>query len=140
MSAPMNADLLTLFTGNANPVLAHAVAKELNLQMGKAFVGRFSDGEIQVEIQIEIEIEIQIDDEMRQLLGLERPLRSGLEIEIVISRGRYDLASSPLACKCSTRRARSSPHRPGPESTPETSSQISRRSQRLSKVMTTDCR
>ena len=51
MSAPMNADLLTIFTGNANPVLAKAVAKELNLQMGKAFVGRFSDGEIQVEIQ-----------------------------------------------------------------------------------------
>ncbi|OZB34987.1 MAG: ribose-phosphate pyrophosphokinase [Polynucleobacter sp. 39-45-136] len=47
----MNADLLTLFTGNANPVLAHAVAKELSLPMGKAFVGRFSDGEIQVEIQ-----------------------------------------------------------------------------------------
>ena len=32
------------------------------------------------------------------------------------------------------------PHRLGPESTPETSSQISRRSPRLSKVMTTDCR
>ena len=47
----MNADLLTLFTGNANPVLAQAVAKELNLPLGKAFVGRFSDGEIQVEIQ-----------------------------------------------------------------------------------------
>jgi ribose-phosphate pyrophosphokinase len=47
----INADLLTLFTGNANPVLAEAVAKELNLPMGKAFVGRFSDGEIQVEIQ-----------------------------------------------------------------------------------------
>ncbi|MBT8580699.1 ribose-phosphate pyrophosphokinase [Polynucleobacter paneuropaeus] len=47
----MNADHLTLFTGNANPILAHAVAKELNLAMGKAFVGRFSDGEIQVEIQ-----------------------------------------------------------------------------------------
>ncbi|MDP3621279.1 MAG: ribose-phosphate pyrophosphokinase [Polynucleobacter sp.] len=47
----MNADFLTLFTGNANPVLADAVAKELNLPLGKAFVGRFSDGEIQVEIQ-----------------------------------------------------------------------------------------
>jgi len=46
-----NSDLLTLFTGNANPVLAEAVAKELKLPMGKAFVGRFSDGEIQVEIQ-----------------------------------------------------------------------------------------
>ena len=47
----MHAEPLTLFTGNANPVLALAVAKELNLPMGKAFVGRFSDGEIQVEIQ-----------------------------------------------------------------------------------------
>ena len=52
----INADLLTLFTGNANPVLAQAVAKELKLPMGKAFVGRFSDGEIQVEIQ-EISLE-----------------------------------------------------------------------------------
>ena len=47
----MNADLLTLFTGNANPILAEAVAKQLGLSIGKAFVGRFSDGEIQVEIQ-----------------------------------------------------------------------------------------
>jgi ribose-phosphate pyrophosphokinase len=47
----MNSEFLTLFTGNANAVLANAVAKELNLPMGKAFVGRFSDGEIQVEIQ-----------------------------------------------------------------------------------------
>ena len=30
---------------------SNAVAKELNLPIGKAFVGRFSDGEIQVEIQ-----------------------------------------------------------------------------------------
>ena len=50
-TATMNTDFLTLFTGNANPVLASAVAKELNLPIGKAFVGRFSDGEIQVEIQ-----------------------------------------------------------------------------------------
>jgi ribose-phosphate pyrophosphokinase len=47
----MNSEFLTLFTGNANPILANAVAKELNLPIGKAFVGRFSDGEIQVEIQ-----------------------------------------------------------------------------------------
>ena len=51
MSAPMNSDFLTLFTGNANPGLANAVAKQLSLPLGKAFVGRFSDGEIQVEIQ-----------------------------------------------------------------------------------------
>jgi ribose-phosphate pyrophosphokinase len=51
MSASMNSDFLTLFTGNANPALANAVAKQLSLPLGKAFVGRFSDGEIQVEIQ-----------------------------------------------------------------------------------------
>jgi len=49
--SPTSPDLLTLFTGNANPGLAQAVAKELKLPLGKAFVGRFSDGEIQVEIQ-----------------------------------------------------------------------------------------
>ena len=47
----MNPDFLTLFTGNANPVLAKAVAQELSLPIGKAYVGRFSDGEVQVEIQ-----------------------------------------------------------------------------------------
>ena len=51
MTASTHTDLLTLFTGNANPILAEAVAKELKITMGKAFVGRFSDGEIQVEIQ-----------------------------------------------------------------------------------------
>ena len=51
MSALMNSDFLTLFTGNSNPALANAVAKQLSLPLGKAFVGRFSDGEIQVEIQ-----------------------------------------------------------------------------------------
>jgi len=47
----MTSDALTIFTGNANPALAEAVAKQMKLQLGKAFVGRFSDGEIQVEIQ-----------------------------------------------------------------------------------------
>ena len=47
----MNSDALTIFTGNANPTLAEAVASQMQLQLGKAFVGRFSDGEIQVEIQ-----------------------------------------------------------------------------------------
>ncbi|MEO5863216.1 MAG: ribose-phosphate pyrophosphokinase [Burkholderiales bacterium] len=41
---------LMVFTGNANPVLADAVARHLNLSLGRATVGRFSDGEIRVEI------------------------------------------------------------------------------------------
>lgn len=44
------AEGLMVFTGNANPQLAAAVAKNLNLSLGKAMVGRFSDGEVNVEI------------------------------------------------------------------------------------------
>lgn len=46
----MSVDNLALFTGNANPDLAHEVVKYLGLPMGKAQVGAFSDGEINVEI------------------------------------------------------------------------------------------
>jgi ribose-phosphate pyrophosphokinase len=40
-----------LFSGNANPVLAQEIATHLGAQLGKATVGRFSDGEVTVEIQ-----------------------------------------------------------------------------------------
>jgi ribose-phosphate pyrophosphokinase len=43
-------DSLMLFTGNANPPLAEAVANRLQIPLGKATIGRFSDGEIMVEI------------------------------------------------------------------------------------------
>ncbi|WP_040294960.1 ribose-phosphate diphosphokinase [Beggiatoa alba] len=42
---------MVVFTGNANPALASAVTNNLNIALGKAVVGRFSDGEIMVEIQ-----------------------------------------------------------------------------------------
>ncbi|AXK72562.1 ribose-phosphate diphosphokinase [Lysobacter sp. TY2-98] len=42
---------LLVFSGNANRPLADAVCKELGVRMGKALVGRFSDGEVQVEIE-----------------------------------------------------------------------------------------
>ncbi|MEW6312890.1 MAG: ribose-phosphate pyrophosphokinase [Pseudomonadota bacterium] len=41
---------LMVFTGNANPRLAEDVVKYLNIGLGKATVGRFSDGEVMVEI------------------------------------------------------------------------------------------
>lgn len=41
---------LKIFTGNANPEFAMRVAENLGIPMGKADVGRFSDGEIAVEI------------------------------------------------------------------------------------------
>ncbi len=40
-----------LFAGNSNPELARAVARHLNLKLGRATVERFSDGEIMAEIQ-----------------------------------------------------------------------------------------
>jgi ribose-phosphate pyrophosphokinase len=39
-----------LFAGNANPTLAHDVARHLNTPLGRASIGRFSDGEISVEL------------------------------------------------------------------------------------------
>lgn len=43
-------DNLMLFSGNANPRLALAVAQHLNIPLGRSTVSRFSDGEIMVEI------------------------------------------------------------------------------------------
>ncbi len=40
-----------LFTGKSNPVLAQEMAKHLGVELGKAHVDRFSDGEVTVEIQ-----------------------------------------------------------------------------------------
>jgi hypothetical protein len=47
-NAPL--DRLMVFTGNANPRLAQEVAKKLNLSIGRAIVGKFSDGEVMVEL------------------------------------------------------------------------------------------
>jgi len=40
-----------LFTGNANRALAQDIATHLSISLGKAKVGRFSDGEVDVEIE-----------------------------------------------------------------------------------------
>ncbi len=46
----MSYDSLMVFTGTANPKLAQDAVKHLNIRLGRAEVGRFSDGEIMVEI------------------------------------------------------------------------------------------
>jgi ribose-phosphate pyrophosphokinase len=46
----LDPDGLMIFTGNANPLLAADIARNLYINLGKATVGRFSDGEIMVEI------------------------------------------------------------------------------------------
>src|ERR1700716_1088596 len=45
-----SSDTLALFAGNANPVLAQDIARSLQTSLGRAFVGRFSDGEVNVEL------------------------------------------------------------------------------------------
>jgi len=49
--ADMSNENLLVFSGNANRPLAQAVCRELGVPMGKALVGKFSDGEVQVEIE-----------------------------------------------------------------------------------------
>jgi len=43
-------DRLMVFTGNATPKLAEDVVQHLNIHLGKAKVGRFSDGEVMIEV------------------------------------------------------------------------------------------
>jgi ribose-phosphate pyrophosphokinase len=46
----VDAESLALFTGNANPALAQDIARHLNVPLGRSSVGRFSDGEVNIEI------------------------------------------------------------------------------------------
>jgi ribose-phosphate pyrophosphokinase len=45
-----SSDTLALFAGNANPALGQDIARGLQTPLGRAYVGRFSDGEINVEL------------------------------------------------------------------------------------------
>src|SRR5271154_3377223 len=41
---------IAVFTGRANATLAHEITRNLHMQLGRADVGRFSDGEVSVEL------------------------------------------------------------------------------------------
>jgi len=43
-------DNMMVFSGNANPALSELVVRHLGLPLGKAVIGRFSDGEVMVEV------------------------------------------------------------------------------------------
>jgi ribose-phosphate pyrophosphokinase len=43
-------ETLALFAGNANPALAHDIARQLTTPLGRAYVGKFSDGEVNIEL------------------------------------------------------------------------------------------
>ncbi|MDQ3731221.1 MAG: ribose-phosphate diphosphokinase [Pseudomonadota bacterium] len=51
MDTVVETNRVMVFTGNANPQLAQAITQHLSIPLGRAKVGRFSDGEVQVEIQ-----------------------------------------------------------------------------------------
>jgi ribose-phosphate pyrophosphokinase len=46
----MSNDTMALFSGNANPQLAQEIARHLGTPLGRCEVGRFSDGEVNVEL------------------------------------------------------------------------------------------
>lgn len=46
----MSDNIMTVFTGNANPELAHKVADHLGISLGEVKAGCFSDGEAHVEL------------------------------------------------------------------------------------------
>ncbi len=46
----MDRSSMAVFTGNANPALAADIARHLNMPLGRAAVGKFSDGEISAEL------------------------------------------------------------------------------------------
>lgn len=47
----MSPDNLAVFSGNANPELANEIVQRLGIQLGRALVTKFSDGEVNVEVR-----------------------------------------------------------------------------------------
>ncbi len=47
----MNDTAMMVFSGNANLALSEGIVKKLNMRLGMADVGRFSDGEVAIEIE-----------------------------------------------------------------------------------------
>jgi phosphoribosylpyrophosphate synthetase len=66
----MTKQVLDLFTGTANPELASEVSKILGINISKADVGYFSDGEIKVQIEIMSEVMILLYFNLHALLQI----------------------------------------------------------------------
>ena len=50
LSKEFESPSISVFAGNANPLLAEGIARHLRAPLGRAYVGRFSDGEVNVEL------------------------------------------------------------------------------------------
>jgi ribose-phosphate pyrophosphokinase len=46
----LDSQSIAVFTGNANPMLAQEITRHLRVPLGRAHVGRFSDGEVNAEL------------------------------------------------------------------------------------------
>lgn len=82
---------MMLFAGNSNPALSRAIASYLGLNISDAFVGRFADGEIQVEIQTSVRhrhtyviqsLAWPVNDNLMELLVIADALRRASADEI----------------------------------------------------------
>jgi ribose-phosphate pyrophosphokinase len=49
-SKEFDSPAFSVFSGNANPLLAQEITRHLHVPLGRAHVGRFSDGEVNVEL------------------------------------------------------------------------------------------
>jgi ribose-phosphate pyrophosphokinase len=49
-SKEFDSPVFSVFSGNANPLLAQEITRHLHVPLGRAYVGRFSDGEVNVEL------------------------------------------------------------------------------------------
>jgi ribose-phosphate pyrophosphokinase len=49
-SKEFDSPAFSVFSGNANPLLAQEITRHLHVPLGRAYVGRFSDGEVNVEL------------------------------------------------------------------------------------------
>ena len=47
----MTPDRLKIFSGNANPALAHEICRSLGMELGKLMIQTFSDGEVYLQFQ-----------------------------------------------------------------------------------------
>src|ERR1700734_1578774 len=50
LSKEFESPSISVFAGNANPLLAEGIARHLHAPLGRAYVGRFSDGEVNIEL------------------------------------------------------------------------------------------
>ena len=107
---------LKLFAGRSNPALANSIARYLGVELGDAFIDRFSDGEIQVEIRESVRhadvylmqsLSWPVNDNIMELMIMVDALRraSAMSITAVIPyfgyarQDRQVAARSPITAK-----------------------------------------